>query len=132
MKVLIIEDEPSIVTTLRAALEQEVDMHIDAVPNLRAALAALSDNTYDIAVLDPGLPDAIPPLEAYERITAAAPNLPIVAYSGAMHTELADIMAIRGLSYIVKPGTAASFYNTLKANIQTFEVMQSSKALSAK
>jgi DNA-binding response OmpR family regulator len=56
MRVLLVEDQPEMVTALRAALARH-DMLVDHAPDLSEAEAIAADGNYDAIVLDRRLPD---------------------------------------------------------------------------
>src|SRR4051812_28621972 len=56
MRVLLVEDEPEMVTALRAALARH-DMIVDHAPDLREAEVIAAEGNYDAIVLDRQLPD---------------------------------------------------------------------------
>ena len=56
MRILLVEDDPSLARTLEASLSY-ADMIVDWVASLHAARVALATQTYQAMVLDLGLPD---------------------------------------------------------------------------
>jgi DNA-binding response OmpR family regulator len=56
-RILIVEDEPLIVDVLQIALRREGFTDVAAVPTARPAMAASADQSFDLAILDIGLPD---------------------------------------------------------------------------
>ncbi|MBN9084355.1 MAG: DNA-binding response regulator [Rhizobiales bacterium 62-17] len=56
MRVLLVEDEPEMVSALRAALTRH-DMVVDHAPNLIEAEASLAEGVHDVVLLDRQLPD---------------------------------------------------------------------------
>jgi two-component system OmpR family response regulator len=55
-RVLVVDDEPQIIQTLREALEA-VGYTVDGAADGKEALQAVRDHIYDAAILDFGLPD---------------------------------------------------------------------------
>jgi DNA-binding response OmpR family regulator len=56
MRILLVEDQPEMVTALRAALARH-DMLVDHAPNLSEAEVITAEGNYDAIVLDRRLPD---------------------------------------------------------------------------
>jgi DNA-binding response OmpR family regulator len=103
MKILIIEDVPSVVETISLALEMRwPDARIIAVSHGEAGIAAIETESPDAVVLDLGLPD-ISGFEVLKRIRLFS-NVPILILT--VKAEESDI--VKGLEwgaddYMVKP-----------------------------
>lgn len=101
---LLIEDDPAYARLLREILAEtpEFPHTIADAATLDDGLARLAQQTYDIALLDLGLPDA-DGTEALERLVAAAPELPVVVLSTRNDLSVAiESMRAGAQDYLVK------------------------------
>jgi PAS domain S-box-containing protein len=102
--VLLIEDSPTDVLLLRAALEDDTldQFDVRVAETLRAGLAELAAVHFDIVLLDLGLPDS-QGLATFETFQRSAPHLPVVVFSGNHDTRAATAAVQRGAQdYLVK------------------------------
>jgi two-component system KDP operon response regulator KdpE len=81
-RILVVDDEPA-VRALFDHLLSEDGYLVSAVGTAREALQALSDTTYELALIDLSLPDA-DGLEVVRQIRSEFPELIILAASGFM------------------------------------------------
>lgn len=104
INVLVFEDNPADVLFLREALEQDAlnTFALTVVERLRDGLSLLTANSYEVVLLDLGLPDSRG-LATFEQVQHVAPDLPIVIFSGNTD-EQAAILAVRAgaQEYVVK------------------------------
>src|SRR5689334_13816278 len=93
MRVLVVEDEPEVADLIRRALA-EAAWAADVFSAGSAALAALSVNEYDVAVLDIGLP-GIDGFEVCRRWRAQGGKTPILMLTarGAISSRVAGLDA---------------------------------------
>ena len=102
MRVLLVEDEPEMVSALRVALKRH-DMVMDHAPNLSEAEVIVADGGYDAVVLDRQLPDG-DGLSLIAKLRARGNTVPVLVLTA--RGELADRVA--GLDhgaddYLAKP-----------------------------
>jgi DNA-binding response OmpR family regulator len=102
MRVLLVEDEPEMVSALRVALKRH-DMVVDHAPNLSEAEVIVADGNYDAVVLDRQLPDG-DGLSLIPKLRAGGNIVPVLVLTA--RGELADRVA--GLDngaddYLAKP-----------------------------
>ena len=76
MRVLVVEDDRDVSDAIRNALALE-SHHADVVHDGAAAIAALKDNRFDLAILDLGLPD-VSGLEVLRNVRASGSAIPIL------------------------------------------------------
>ncbi|WP_195576431.1 response regulator transcription factor [Paenibacillus sp. 1001270B_150601_E10] len=100
--ILLVDDEPSIVTLLQTVLHKEGYTHIDAAFTGEEAIKACQRHTYDLIVLDVMLPgrsgvDICP----FIRMTTDAPILFLTAKSSDF--DKLTGFAVGGDDYITKP-----------------------------
>jgi two-component system, OmpR family, KDP operon response regulator KdpE len=102
VRILIVDDEPAILSFLRAGLGSQGYMVMEA-ENGRKALDAARSKQADIVVLDLGLPD-IDGLEIVKRIRDAGFVMPIIVLS-SRNDEAAKVQALDSGAddYVTKP-----------------------------
>ncbi|WP_018426567.1 response regulator transcription factor [Hoeflea sp. 108] len=128
MRILLVEDEPEMASTLLAALKRR-QVVVDHAPNLADALAIAELGTYDAIVLDRRLPDGegldlIPRLRAM-RITA--PVLMLTAL-GALDDRVAGLDAGAD-DYLTKPFAVEELMARLRALRRRAVVLQANHAI---
>lgn len=104
IRVLVVEDDPEDVDLIHDLMEEAEGgaFHVDTAPRLSAALEAVRTGLPDVVLLDLGLPDSAG-LESLDRLSAAAPKMPIVVLTG-LEDENAAVEAVRrgAEDYLVK------------------------------
>ena len=101
-KILIIDDEPGILYSLRTALESDTTAVVTA-QNARLGLAAVAREKPDAVILDVRLPD-MSGLDAFDRIRQSDPRLPVVIITAHGGTDTAIEAMKRGaFEYLLKP-----------------------------
>ena len=102
MRVLIVEDEPYLAEAVRDGLRLEA-IAADIAGDGDAALALLSVNAYDIAVLDRDVPGTTGD-EVARRIVAAGSGMPILMLTAADRIDdLASGFGLGADDYLTKP-----------------------------
>lgn len=109
IRVLLVEDDPGYARFLREILlEAEGDYVVVHVESADDAGAQLGAGTFDIVLLDLGLPDA-DGTEALRRVASTAPSTPILVLSSLSDVDVAlESMRIGAQEYLVK-GQAEHF-----------------------
>ena len=105
--VLLIEDSPTDVLVVMAALETVANVKFDVVQvdRLGAAIARAKASPVDVLLLDLGLPDA-QGMDAFVRAHAALPDVPILVLSGLSDEEIAvQCMQQGAQDYLLKGST---------------------------
>lgn len=101
MKILVIEDNPRLSERIRQQLQKWY--LVDLANSGDDALRKLASNTYDLTILDLGLPD-MPGMEVCRQIRRTNNELPVLVLTGidstASRVELLDIGAD---DYVTKP-----------------------------
>ena len=104
LRILLVEDDPAYAELTRAMLRTNggSSVTLDHTASVHSAVAKLADSTYDIVLLDLGLPDA-QELEALNSLVGAAPDLPLVILTGTENEVLA-LQAVKGgaQDYLIK------------------------------
>lgn len=104
MRILLVEDEPRYARFLREVLlaEETRDHELTSVESLDEAVAQLRSGSFDIVLLDLGLPDA-DGVEALTAVAAAAPAIPVVVLSSLSALDIAlESMRHGAQEYLVK------------------------------
>ncbi|WP_183359615.1 PAS domain S-box protein [Geomonas limicola] len=91
MRILLIEDNPSDADLIRRMLAENRDPEfaVQVAELLRDGLALLESRSYDIVLVDLGLPDCRQGLEAALRVRARVPLTPIMVLTGLEDEEIA-------------------------------------------
>jgi PAS domain S-box-containing protein/putative nucleotidyltransferase with HDIG domain len=104
LRVLVVEDNPADVDLIRDYMSGAGfnDFHIDIASSLSEAIARLEKDTFDLLLIDLGLPDS-QGLETYLRLQKIVPNLPVIILTG-LDDEDAGIAAVRNgaQDYLIK------------------------------
>ena len=85
MRILLVEDDPLLVSGLVLAL-QRAHYTVEHVADGRSAVRALGDNTFDLLILDLGLP-LMDGTEVLSAIRNAGHMLPVLILSARDSTE---------------------------------------------
>jgi len=101
MKILVIDDESSLLKLLQLSLKSDFDMRV--AENAAAGLAAFEQDTFDCIVCDVGLPDQNG-IEVLKKIHAQNPDLPVIMITahGTVSSALSAMKA-GAYDYIQKP-----------------------------
>jgi len=131
INVLVFEDNPADVLFLREALEQDAlnTFTLTLVERLSDGLPLLTAHSYEVVLLDLGLPDSRG-LATFEGVQNVAPDLPIVIFSGNAD-EQAAVLAVRAgaQDYVVKgPAGYAMTGRTIRHAIERQNLRQSLRA----
>lgn len=107
-RVLLVEDHPGDASLLRAMLEQAGGdaARTVAASRLEEALAELSRQSFDVLLLDLGLPDSSG-LSTLERIQHVAQNVPIIVLSGPADLDIALEAVRRGAQDFLRKGSVS-------------------------
>lgn len=101
-KLLIVDDEPGILYSLKAALETD-DTTVLTAQTAARGIAAVTNERPDAVILDVRLPD-LSGLDAFDRIRAIDPRLPVIVVTAHGGTETAIEAMKRGaFEYLLKP-----------------------------
>src|SRR5215218_4103149 len=101
-KIVVIDDEPSILHAFRRAFDDPDDVLLTA-PDAEEGLALISREQPDVVVLDLNLPDAYG-LDVYGEIRAIDARIPVIFITGHGTTETAiEAMKQGAFDYLLKP-----------------------------
>jgi len=128
--VLVLDDEPSILTTLQKALSLE-GYSVDVAGGIRIAEEKLAKRSYDLGLFDVALPDG-DGVSLLERIRAQGSDLPIVMMSGHASIDAA-VRATRlgALDFLEKPLSTDRLLLVLDNTLRLVRAEAEAKALKA-
>ncbi|MGB0862729.1 MAG: sigma-54-dependent transcriptional regulator [Saprospiraceae bacterium] len=130
-RVLIVDDERSIRTTLRDILEFERYKVDEAVDGLDA-LSKLKKNKYDVVIMDIKMPK-MDGLDALERVGIISPDTPVVMISGHGNIETAVEAVKKGaFDYIAKPPDLNRLLITIRNAMDKSTLITETKVLKKK
>lgn len=95
--VLVVEDDPDIALALQDLLEFQ-GFQVDCAQTCRQAFTSIAQNTYDVVLLDLGLPDGDGSL-ILSNLNASHPSLPVIVLT-ASNRDLGDLPAF---AHVTKP-----------------------------
>jgi DNA-binding NarL/FixJ family response regulator len=115
LKILVVDDHPMMADALRLALltlERAAD--VVCVGDLASALAATADDTFDLALLDLGLPDCAGH-DGLARLRDERPYLPVVVVSGASDPEtIVSALDLGAMGFIPKTSSREVILNAVR------------------
>jgi diguanylate cyclase (GGDEF)-like protein/PAS domain S-box-containing protein len=101
-RILVVDDDPRLLASLCSLLEQE-GHRIMTAEGGRAALRAIDDQPFDLAMLDLRMPD-IDGFDIMEKLSGAQPDCGVVVVSGeTSFTSVSRALRRGALDYIRKP-----------------------------
>jgi PAS domain S-box-containing protein len=104
LHVLLIEDDPVHTQAVSDALhtERSCQLRLSSTARLSDALETLKRTSFDVVVLDLNLPDSRG-ISTFQRVSAAAPQIPIVVHSAINTAEVVSAVLREGAEdYVVK------------------------------
>ncbi len=117
MRILVIDDEKNIRTTLSLCLEQ-LGCQVTAVPSAQSALTALAEQRYDLAFLDIRLGE-LSGLDLIPKLLADCSNLLVVVITAYATIDSAVEAIKRGAAdYLPKPFTPAQIRQVVEQCIK--------------
>ncbi len=128
--VLVLDDEPAILTTLQKALTLE-GYAVDVAGGIKIAEEKLAKKTFDIALFDVSLPDG-DGVSLLQRLRAAKNELPIVMMSGHATIDAA-VKATRlgAIDFLEKPLSTDRLLLVLENTLRLVRAEEEASALRA-
>jgi diguanylate cyclase (GGDEF)-like protein/PAS domain S-box-containing protein len=110
IRILLIENDPAVASSIRGALATQNTTHFDVVwvRQLSHAMDRLAEKNIAAVLLALVLPDSHG-IEAFDRLFAAAPDLPILIIGGSVSEELAQQAVARGAQDYLLPNHLDSY-----------------------
>ncbi len=115
IRLLLVDDHPTVLQGIVRSLEQDGDFFIAAVASTGAQALAAVGPAVDVAVVDLGLPD-LPGLDLIARLLEAQPELGIVVLT--MHDDEGYVLRaveIGARAYVLKEQPAADLADAIRA-----------------
>ena len=130
-RILIIDDEKSIRSTLREILEYE-KFEVDEAENGPEGLKAAEANKYDIILCDIKMPK-MDGTEVLEKLQESVPDVPVIMISGHGNIETAvDAIKKGAFDYISKPPDLNRLLVTLRNALDRNSLITETKVLKRK
>ena len=124
--ILVIDDEPNILSSVRRALELE-DYRVEVAGSGAIGLGKLADKEFDLVLLDVMMPE-MDGLQTLERIRAAHPALVVVMMSGNASIETAvSATKLGAQDFLEKPLSSDKLLLTIENNL-SLSVLRKEKA----
>jgi two-component system cell cycle sensor histidine kinase/response regulator CckA len=113
-RILVADDEEGVRAIVACVLNRQ-GYAVTQAPDGMAALEVLEQerDAYDLVILDVDMP-RLNGYEAYQRIHARQPELPVLFISGAPDAMVWDLLAAQGLARLAKPFGIASLVGKVK------------------
>ncbi|WP_428268461.1 sigma-54-dependent transcriptional regulator [Haliangium sp.] len=128
---LVIDDEPNILTTVRRALELE-DYRVEVAGSGRVGLDKLAEHDIDLVLLDVVMPE-MDGIEVLRRIRADAPDMPVIMMSGNATIETAVLATKAGAhDFIEKPLSSDKLLLTVQNTLSFSKLSRENASLRAK
>jgi PAS domain S-box-containing protein len=115
LRVLLVEDNPGDADLIREILPCDglVSFEVQQAPRLATALQWVGERSFDIVLLDLGLPDSAG-LDTVRAVHGQAPSLPIVVLTGSDDQRLAlAAIQVGAQDYVVKGQTTGEFLSRI-------------------
>ena len=110
-RVLVVDDEPSVLVTYRLILEQE-GYDVVACGTSREAIAAVKKQKFDVVLCDYSLEEQHTGFEVITAARRSDADLPAALLTGYATQETTDEAAQRGIGVMFKPIEIAEFLAT--------------------
>ncbi len=114
-RVLMVEDAGPVLGVLRVALER-AGFEVESAQTASEALERLTARRYAVIVADCFLPD-VPPLEWLAAARKAAPDTPLIIYSGSIRLDelRRHAAGLRAVAVLEKPFLPAQLVEAVRA-----------------
>jgi two-component system response regulator RegX3 len=119
-RVLVVDDEPSLVATLTYALERE-NFEVSVATDGEAAVEAALSEAFDLVLLDLGLPK-LTGTEVCRRIRAGSGVPIIVVTAKDSSADLVLGLEVGADDYVTKPFSAAELLSRIRALLRRREI----------
>ncbi len=116
-RVLVVDDEPSVLVTYRLILEQE-GYDVVACGTSREAIAAVRKQKFDVVLCDYSLEEQHTGFEVITAARKSDADLPAALLTGYATQETTDEAAQRGIGVMFKPIEIAEFLATTSSMLR--------------
>jgi DNA-binding NtrC family response regulator len=111
-RILVVDDEPSVLLTYRLLLEQRGYV-VTAAISAREAMAALNDDKFDLLLCDLSLEEQSSGFDVIEFGRGRQPALNCVLITGYATTEASDRAEQMGIAVLFKPIDMEEFFSLI-------------------
>ena len=104
ISILLVDDDPLIYRVVQQVLDRSsepIEFIIETVENLAGALELLNQKSFDIVLLDLGLPDSSG-IDTVKKVHASNPNVPVVVLTGSSDEMGVEAIKEGADDYLVK------------------------------
>ena len=104
INILLVDDDPLIYRVVQQVLDRSsepIEFIIETVENLAGALELLNQKSFDIVLLDLGLPDSSG-IDTVKKVHASNPNVPVVVLTGSSDEMGVEAIKEGADDYLVK------------------------------
>ncbi len=116
-RILVVDDEPSVLTTYRMILEQK-GYEVVAAPSSEEARHALESEKLDLLLCDLSLEEKDSGFEVLEYARRLRPSLPSLLLTGYASRDISDRAQRLGITVMFKPIDIQEFLNTIATHLR--------------
>jgi len=116
-RILVVDDEPSVLTTYRMILEQK-GYEVVAAPSSGKARQALDSEKLDLLLCDLSLEQKDSGFEVIEYARRRQPTLPSLLLTGYASRDVSDRAQRHGISVLFKPVDIQEFLDIISAELR--------------
>jgi DNA-binding response OmpR family regulator len=117
-RILVVDDEPSVLTTYRMILEQK-GYEVVAAPSSAEARRALESEKLDLLLCDLSLEEKDSGFAVLEYARRLHPGLPSLLLTGYVGRDISDRAQDLGISVLFKPIDIQEFLAAIRAHLGT-------------
>ena len=116
-RILVVDDEPSVLTTYRMILEQK-GYEVVGVPSSEEARRALESSNPDLLLCDLSLEEKESGFKVIEYALRIQPELPSLLLTGYAGKDISDRAQRLGISVLLKPVDIQEFLGVIRAHLR--------------
>jgi len=116
-RILVVDDEPSVLTTYRMILEQK-GYEVVGVPSSEEARRALESSNPDLLLCDLSLEEKESGFKVIEYALRIQPELPSLLLTGYAGKDISDRAQGLGISVLFKPIDIQEFLGAIRAHLK--------------
>ncbi len=115
-RILVVDDEPSVLTTYRMILEQK-GYEVVPVPSAQEARRVLEGESVDLLLCDLSLGEKESGFDVIESARRRQPGLPSLLLTGYVGKNISDRAQCLGISVLFKPIDIQEFLGAIRAHL---------------
>jgi len=116
-RLLVVDDEPSVLLTYRMLLEQQ-GYQVTAAPSSQEAIAALENNSFDVVLCDLSLELDRSGFDVFHAARERWPAMPCILLTGYANREIADRAEQSGVAVLYKPIEVDELLKTIELSLR--------------